>query len=135
MPNTKIVNRIPTVEEYNFLRSEAGLTTKDPGAAAISLKNSLCSICVYSDEELVAMGRVIGDNGVYFVVVDLAVLPKAQGRGLGKAIMKELMDYIHKHAKKGSFISLFSNKGLAKFYKQFGFEERDPKSPGMSFLI
>ena len=33
------------------------------------------------------MGRVIGDGGLFFQVVDIAVEPAHQGRGLGKAIV------------------------------------------------
>jgi len=33
------------------------------------------------------MGRVIGDGGWYFHIVDMAVLPEHQRRGLGDAVL------------------------------------------------
>lgn len=135
MSKFKIKKRIPTVKEYNLLRSSAGLSKKDKQAAKKGLKNSLLSICVYSEKELVGIGRVIGDGGVYFTIVDLAILPSHQGQGIGKSIMTELMKYISKKSKPGSFISLFSNKDLAKFYEQFGFKQRPSDMPGMSQMV
>ena len=135
MTNIRLVSRVPTVDEYNSTRVAAGLSEKDTTAAQLGLKNSLCAVCAYSDSSLIGIGRVIGDGGIYFQIVDLAVLPSHQGKGVGKSILKELMAYVHANAKAGSFISLFSNKGLAEYYRKFGFDVRDSESPGMSFRI
>lgn len=40
------------------------------------------------------MGRVIGDGGWYFHIIDMAVLPEHQHRGLGNAILTWLLDRI-----------------------------------------
>ena len=63
------------------------------------------------------------------------MLPEFQGNGIGKLIMAKLIDYVNAKAKPGSFVSLFSNKGLAEFYRRFGFEVRPEDSPGMSFMV
>lgn len=131
----KVKKQIPSVKEYNFIRSAAGLSKKDSRAAAKGLKNSLFSICAYLGDELVGIGRVVGDGGIYFQIVDLAVLPSHQGKSIGKAIMTELMKYVSKNARSGSFISLFSNKDLAEYYKKFGFKLRSSDAPGMSQMI
>ncbi|WP_442905530.1 GNAT family N-acetyltransferase [Halomonas sp. BC04] len=47
-----------------------------------------------SQRELIGMGRVAGDGGTFFQVVDIAVAPQHQGRGLGKIIMNEICRYI-----------------------------------------
>lgn len=130
-----INQRTPTAEEYNAVRLAAGLSVKDPLAAAVGLKNSLYAVCAYSGDKLAGIGRVVGDGGVYFHIVDLAIFPEFQGQGLGKSIMEELMKYIMSHARSGSFISLFSNKGLIPFYQKFGFQAREADAPGMSQMI
>ena len=135
MSRLKIKKRIPSVKEYNFIRSAAGLSKKDVRTAKKGLKNSLFSVCAYVGDELVGIGRVVGDGGVYFQIVDLAVLPGHQGKSIGSSIMTELMKYVSKNARSGSFISLFSNKNLAEYYKKFGFELRSSDSPGMSQMI
>lgn len=43
------------------------------------------------------MSRVIGDGECFYQVVDIAVLLRHEGRGLGKLIMAEVMKYIRKH--------------------------------------
>lgn len=63
-------------------------------AAERGLPNSLFSVQVLCDGEPVAMGRVIGDGGCFYQVVDIAVLPAHQGRGLGKAVMGEIASYM-----------------------------------------
>ena len=40
----------------------------------------------------VGMGRVIGDGGGLFQVVDMAVMPEHQRRGLGDAILARLLE-------------------------------------------
>ena len=111
------------------------MTRKDQLKAETRLRNSLCSICAYHQDKLVGMGRVVGDGAVYFMVVDLAVLPEYQGKGIGKEIMEQLMDSVRKNVGTGSFVSLFSNHGLAKYYEKFGFRVRETSSPGMSFMV
>lgn len=67
------------------------------------------------------MGRVVGDGGCNFEVVDIAVDPKYPGGGLGKQIMEEIMNYLDAEAPSGSFISLIADApGL---YEKFGFQK------------
>ena len=37
----------------------------------------------------VGMGRIMGDGGTAYQIVDVAIAPAFQGQGLGKAIMKK----------------------------------------------
>ena len=47
------------------------------------------------------MGRVIGDGGTAFQIIDIAVHPSYQGQGFGKEILKQVMAFIENHAEKG----------------------------------
>ena len=40
------------------------------------------------------MGRVIGDGGTAFQIIDVAVAQAYQGQGHGRTIMEEIMSYI-----------------------------------------
>lgn len=44
----------------------------------------------YVDNELVGVGRTVDDGYYYGWIVDLAVLPKHQGKGIGTKILSEL---------------------------------------------
>ena len=69
---------VPSVADYLRIRSAAGLSRKTELAATIGLKNSLFAVTVFYEDAPVGMGRVIGDGGCFFELVDVAVLPEQQ---------------------------------------------------------
>jgi ribosomal protein S18 acetylase RimI-like enzyme len=87
----RLVERVPSVEDYNRVKSVAGLGRRDPAAANVGLPNTLFGVCVESDGRVVGIGRIIGDGGLFFQVVDVAILPEHQGEGLGARVMDTLM--------------------------------------------
>jgi ribosomal protein S18 acetylase RimI-like enzyme len=127
----------PTVEVYRHLRAAAGLSPKSEEAARSGLPGSWFAVVVYATGSAgpVGMGRVIGDGGTAFQIVDIAVLPEHQGRGLGKAIMAALMGALTERAPTTAYVSLIAD-GVAKhLYAQYGFEETAPASIGMGRRI
>ncbi|CAM4432088.1 GNAT family N-acetyltransferase [Paenibacillus tarimensis] len=128
----EISHRAPDPEEYNVLRVKAGLSPKDLAGAKIGLQNSIFVMTLRNpDQQLVGMGRVIGDGGCFYQVVDIAVDPDYQGKGYGKMIMTELMNYLDTNAPKDSYVSLIADVPADGLYKQYGFEYTAPKSVGM----
>ncbi len=131
----EIKHRLPSVEEYRKLRSLVGWWDTDEKATKIALNNSLFSVVATEGETVVGTGRIAGDGGLYFYIQDLIVQPDYQSKGIGKAIMKELMAYIKNNAKPGSYIALMTAKGLEKYYEIYGFEARKADAPGMYQVI
>ncbi|HST51874.1 MAG TPA: GNAT family N-acetyltransferase [Pyrinomonadaceae bacterium] len=126
-----VVERTPTVEEYNRVRGAAGLSVKNEVAARRGLANTLFGVCVEYDGVAVGIGRVIGDGGLFYDIVDVAVVAEHQKQGVGKLIMDALMSYVDANAPPTSLVCLMSNKGVAPFYERYGFKARDPEMPGM----
>jgi len=127
---------IPSVSDYIRIRLEAWLSRKSPEAAAIGLKNGLFSVVVYWGEVPVGIGRVIGDGGCFFEVVDIAVVPEHQKKGLGHLVMPRLMAYVHATALPTAYVSLIADHGTPRFYERYGFEASLlPKKAGMSLRI
>lgn len=122
----------PSVEAFNNLRVEAGLSNKEKAAIEIGLPNTLFAVTIYEDETLIGMGRVVGDGGIVFHVVDIVVKPSYQGQGLGKVVMQEIMNYLDNHTYKGSYVSLIADIPADKLYEQFGFRHTAPNSAGMA---
>ena len=60
MSGYRLVERVPSVEDYNRVRSAAGLGRRDPSAANVGLPNTLFGVCVESDERVVGIGRGSG---------------------------------------------------------------------------
>ncbi|AGK98886.1 GNAT family N-acetyltransferase [Clostridium pasteurianum] len=133
--NLHIVNRIPTIEEFVNIRKETGWETYDLKAAEVSLKNSLFSVCADYNEKIVGYGRIVGDKGMYFYIQNMIVLPKFQGKGVGKLIMRELMKYIDNNCPRGSFIGLMASRGKEEFYEKFNFITRPEGKYGAGMFI
>ncbi|PPT27589.1 GNAT family N-acetyltransferase [Xanthomonas arboricola] len=129
----RVVHQTPTVEAYRHLRQASGLSPKALEAAERGLPNSLFSVQVLCDGEPVAMGRVIGDGGCFYQVVDIAVLPEHQGCGLGKAVMGEIANYIEQEVPDSAYVSLIADGQAYRLYQQFGFVLTAPASVGMAF--
>jgi len=125
------VHQTPTVETYRHLRQATGLSQKALEAAERALANSLFSVQVLCNGESVAMGRVIGDGGCFYQVVDVAVLPEHQGRGLGKTVMCEIAGYIEREVPESAYVSLLADGQAYQLYQQFGFSLTAPASVGM----
>lgn len=122
---------IPGADEYRALRSAAGLSAMTPEAAAVGLPGSWSSVCVRHEGELIGMGRVVGDGGLFLFVVDIAVAPAWQGQGWGRRIMQALMDQVHARAPARAMIGLIADGTAARLYEQFGFKLVAPAAHGM----
>ena len=129
--NFTIIHEPTTPDKYIELRVEGGISGKSIEAATVGLKNSLFAVSIYDNTLLIGMGRVIGDGGAFFQIVDIVVKPSYQGRGLGKMVMKELMNYLDKNTYPGSYVSLIADDPANKLYEQFGFKYTYPISHGM----
>jgi ribosomal protein S18 acetylase RimI-like enzyme len=127
-----VVERVPTVEEYNRVRGAAGLSVRDSIAAQRGLANTLYGVCIEHAGVTIGIGRVIGDGGLFYDIVDVAVVPEHQKKGIGEMLMEALMKYINAHARPTSLICLMANKGVAPFYEKYGFKAREPDMPGMN---
>jgi GNAT superfamily N-acetyltransferase len=122
---------IPAPAEYLALRVAAGLSAMSEEGATAGLPASWCSVCVRADGELVGMGRVVGDGGLFLFVVDIAVTPAWQGRGLGRRIMEALMARVHETAQPRTMVGLIADGTAFRLYEKFGFRQVAPAAHGM----
>lgn len=127
-----LIEAIPTVEDYLRLRSISGLTPRSAEAAQAGLPGSFFAICVRYGESTVGMGRIISDGALFFHLVDVAVDPTHQGRGLGKAIVAALLAQVRKAAPAEAYVSLMANGEAHRLYEPFGFAPVMPEARGMA---
>lgn len=123
--------QIPSVDDYLRLRRNAGLTARSTQAALAGLPHTAAGVVVRSGDDVVGMGRAIGD-GLFYQIVDIAVEPEHQGKGLGKAIMTSLMDSLKQMAPAEAYVSLIADGKASDLYAQFGFAPTAPASIGMA---
>ena len=133
----RLVDGPPAVDEYLELRRGSGLTLKRSDQAAAALAGSWAAVHVVREAggPPVGMGRVIGDGGWYFHVVDRAVLPAHQRRGLGDAILTALLDRIRAVAPGGAFVNLLADPPGRRLYERHGFAPTAPGSVGMGRML
>jgi ribosomal protein S18 acetylase RimI-like enzyme len=134
-PGYNLIIGIPSVEDYCRLRTSTGLSAKSAEAAVAGLPNTLFGVLILKNNQVVGMGRVIGDGGLFYQVVDIAVEPAHQRRGLGKAIIGKIVEHLKESAPTGAHVSLIADGDAWHLYAQFGFEPTAPASIGMAFSV
>jgi ribosomal protein S18 acetylase RimI-like enzyme len=88
-----------------------------------------------ADATTVGMGRLLGDGGWYFHVVDMAVLPEHQRRGLGDAILTALLERIRREAPAGAYVNLIADLPGRRLYARHRFTPTAPDSIGMARML
>ena len=133
----QLVDGPPSVTDYLELRVRAGLSPKRDDQAAASLPGSwaACHVLHDGDDHAVAMGRLIGDGGWYFHVVDMAVLPEHQRQGLGSAVLDDLLEEVRRRAPRGAYVNLLADPPGRPLYARHGFAETAPDAIGMGLLL
>jgi ribosomal protein S18 acetylase RimI-like enzyme len=132
----RLISTAPAVSDHLMLRERAGLSPMDHRQSEAGLRGSwsACHVVHEPTGETVAMGRVIGDGGCFFQVVDIAVLPQHQRRGIGDAVLAHLLDRI-RGAAPGAYVSLLADPPGRRLYAKHGFRETAPSSVGMALRL
>jgi ribosomal protein S18 acetylase RimI-like enzyme len=127
----------PAPQNYHDIRKLAGMTPPPLEAVPKSLANSLFMVVAYErkhmlddatpgpEQEVVAMGRLVGDGSLFLIMVDVCVHPDHQRQGLGKRIVQGLCDYIDEHAPL-AYVSMVADKPAQQLYPRYGFKSVEP---------
>ena len=105
-------------EALSHLYEIAPLGTKPVDYLKKVMKNSRYKCFAFSGNELVGVGRALADGADCSYLCDIAVHPEFQGQGIGKSIVKTLLELSEGHKK----IILYANPGKEPFYERFGFK-------------
>jgi ribosomal protein S18 acetylase RimI-like enzyme len=103
--------------ELSALYRVAPLGDKPPESLRTVFGNSMFMCFVYDGGRLVGAGRALADGLDTAYIADVAVHPDHQGRGLGSAIIRRLVDESAGHKK----VLLYANPGTEGFYSNLGF--------------
>lgn len=127
MNNEYIVyKRVPTLDEFRVIC--AGVDWEDYinfDVAEESLNASLFGVVVKYKDEIVGMGRVVGDGKIYFYIQDIAVLPDHQNQGIGKLIMNSITEFLKESAPDKAFVGLFASEGKESFYTPYNLHNHE----------
>ena len=125
LPSTvKIIERSPTVKEYQYLTSSVGwsLYSGDEVVTKLLLAPVFSVVAEdVSSNQVIGCGLVLGDNASFYYIKDLVVHPGWQAKHVGTALMKALNEWIENNGADRSLVALITGENLAAFYKNFGF--------------
>lgn len=114
-----------TYEDYFNLRESVGWMNFSKEQTQKALLNSIYTVIAVDDYgNTVGMGRLTGD-GMYYMIVDIAVCPDYQKKGIGTEIVNMLITYVSRETPVGgrSSIQLIAEKGKESFYEKAGFKK------------
>ena len=104
-------------DELSHLYQIAPLGNKKANDLKTVFSNSMYTCFVYFDVRLIGVGRALADGMDCSYICDVAIHPEYQGKGIGKDIVKKLIEFSQGHRK----IILYANPGKEGFYEKLGF--------------
>lgn len=124
-PTIQLVERIPTVEEYQDLVEAVGWENKNNELVTELLKAPTYSVVAEDVKTGKAVGCVLmlSDNASFYYIKDMMVHPDYQSKKIGSALMKKLNEWLESNASGNALAGLYTGPNLAPFYGQFGFRE------------
>ena len=135
MIDYQLHERTPTVDEFLKLRKAVEWGYPDDKSTRRGLKNSVYCICADLGNEIIGIGRIVGDFGFTYLICDMMILPKYQRQGIGTKIMEMLMNYLNTNASEKAYIALMAAKGKEPFYERFGFWKRPNEYFGHGMMM
>lgn len=135
MNDYTVLYETPRADTYRKLRKVTGLSPKSKEAAERGLRGTLFAVLIVNNNNTIGMGRLVGDGGCHFQIVDIAVEPDHQGKGVGKMILREITDYIWENLPDSAYVSLIADGPARHLYEKFGFEKTAPASIGMALRV
>lgn len=135
MNECTLIERLPTPQEYNSLRTAVGWRAHHEEAIAKGLPNTLYCVCAYVAGELAGMARVIGDGGLTYYIQDVIVLPAYQRQRIGTQMMDKIMLYLRPAIEQRATIGLIAAPGKEAFYQKYGFTSLPSETRGAGMTI
>lgn len=117
------INNNIDLYELEKLCDAVGWVRRPLKKVKLALKNSflIVSLFYYSNDKkkLIGFARVTSDGSFNATIWDVAIHPAFQGKGLGKALMNEVIKQLRNYDI--STITLFADPEVIKFYRYIGF--------------
>lgn len=110
--------------EYLLFRTDVGFPKLSLKQMADIVKNSTYKLAIYNKDELLGMARCISADSYLYLLCDVMVSSKHQGKKIGYRLVSHFIKYLkyiigNQYAR----IYIMSLKGKEDFYKKLGFKE------------
>jgi len=98
------------------LLKKVGMAYHESEVHQRAFEASHTTVFICEESQLIGFGRAISDGEYQGAIYDVAVLPEAQGKGVGKLIVQTILDRLP-----NCNIILYATPGKEGFYKRLGF--------------
>jgi len=114
-----------TANDFILLHKKMGLAEFSIEQVTKSMAHNLFSIVAVSNDEVIGMGRLLGDGALFWYINDILVLTEHQGKGIGRDIVKRLIQYTKENSIPNTSVPiyLFCAKDKESFYEKLGFTD------------
>lgn len=132
-----IKENINNVEEYNFLYDNVGWGHYDYEISKVALENTIYSVSIYENKEIIGYGRMVGDGAVFLYIQDIMVREDWQNKKVGTKIMNLLIQKIKEYKKINPILKVYlgAAKGKEGFYEKFNFITRKDAGLGEGMIL
>ncbi len=133
----EIKENVINISEFNFLYDNVGWGRYEDRVSQSALENSLYSVSVYDNGQIIGYGRLIGDGAAFVYIHDIMVRTDYQGKKVGSKIMSLLLDKVSQYREFNPGIRVYLGASLGKesFYERFGFVSRKDAGLGAGMIL
>ena len=125
----QLADRLPTVSEHRALAEAVDwLDHFDYNSIGHSLDASQRGVVALSGDDVVGMGRLVGDGSHYFYVQDVIVHPDHTDAGLATLLVERLLEWVGRVAPATAFVGLFASPEAVGVYEDLRFERADDRA-------
>jgi len=116
--NLKIITECAEVDWQTIADSlkMVGMAYHEPDVHRRAFEASHTCVFIYENSLLLGFGRALSDGEYQGALYDIAVLPEAQGKGIGKIIIQTILERLP-----NCNLILYATPGMEGFYKKLGF--------------
>ena len=103
----------------------------------LAMEHTLFRVSIFDGDTIVAMARMIGDMGLNYYIKDVVVRPEYQGKGIGRMLINELLNFIKDNGVSGTgiFVELCAMPDKIPFYEKFGFTSNEAQRLKMMYQV
>ena len=118
-----------TAEQFLYLWESVWGEGPSPEQTRLAMEHTLFRISVFDGDRIIGMARMIGDMGLDYYIKDVVVIPEYQGRGIGRMMINELLDFVKHNGIDGTdiFVELCAAPDKVPFYEKLGFDYNDAR--------
>jgi GNAT superfamily N-acetyltransferase/uncharacterized glyoxalase superfamily protein PhnB len=123
--DVQILAKKPSVDQLRMLAQAVNWQPSTNAAMTEQIRTAVHTVVAEDSEshEIIGCAFLIGDHKTFYYVKDVIVHPKWQGKKIGTALMKALMEWLENNGAESATVGLFTGDHLAPFYRQFGFTQ------------